>query len=694
MARPDPSPQPRRDPEWIRRATRWTQLTFVENDPLHFDQEFWVDVMRRSRSNALCLSAGGYIAYYPTKIDFHHRSVHLGDTDPFGDLVEQARRLGMQVMARVDPHAIHEDAARAHPEWLARRPDGSPIEHWAFPGIWLTDPFSSYHREFITEVAREIVTDYDVDAVFANRWEGYGGVSYAEDTARRFRDDTGHELPRQDRREDPAWEAYGRWRSRQLSELVVRWDDAVRAVRPHARFIPNRGSMLTRDLVRELVDDRYPMFVIDKQGRSRTEPIWTPGRAAKRSRGMFPERPVNVLTSVGPEYGEHRWKDSVDSPAELQVWIADAFIHGGQPWFTKFNATVSDDRWVRPIVDSFRTHERLEPYLTELPVRHQVAILDNVRLDPADLGAAHGTATPDEDGFYQALLETRIGFDYLADDELGPERLADYRVLVLPDARALSDDHVEQLRKYVADGGSIVAAHGSAQALADLLGVSDVAEPRRPVKNNYIAIDHDHRLTAGFDGAQRIIGGTSLVGVAAAEGDGVTVPFRFFPDFPDLPMEEVYPRAAPDAPAVVCREHPGGGRTCCLAFNVGEIFWEALQADHGQLIGNAVRWALGEEPAVSITGNGLIDFAVRSDPSRTTIAVVNLTNPMTMRGQFREVIPLSEQEVSVAVPDGTGGVRARAVVSDTELDIQIVDGRARFRLPKIDVVELVELVWS
>ncbi|MET0694089.1 MAG: hypothetical protein ABWY56_09160, partial [Propionibacteriaceae bacterium] len=118
-----------RSPEWYRTATRWTQLTFVEDDPLHFDTDLWLQIMRESKSNALCLSAGGYIAFYPTQIPFHYRSKFLGDSDIFGDLVEGARSLGMSIMARVDPHAIHADAAAAHPEWLARDEQGEPLEH-------------------------------------------------------------------------------------------------------------------------------------------------------------------------------------------------------------------------------------------------------------------------------------------------------------------------------------------------------------------------------------------------------------------------------------------------------------------------------------------------------------------------------------------------------------------------------------
>jgi hypothetical protein len=692
-----------RSDDWYRTASRWTQLTFVEDDPLHFDRDFWLKVMRDSRSKALCLSAGGYMAFYPTQIPFHYRSRFLGDTDPFGELVEGARELDMHLMARVDPHAIHDDAAQAHPEWVARDVAGNPLPHWSFPGVWLTDPFSPYHREFITEVAREIVRDYDVDAIFANRWEGHGGISYADGTARMFFDDTGFQLPVVENRSDPAWPAYSAWRSRKLSELVVLWDDAVNAVRPHARFIPNRGSMLTRDLVRDLVDDHYPMFFIDKQGRSGVEALWSPGRIGKRSRGMFPERPVSLITSVGPEHHEYRWKDSVANPHEVRTWIVDGFVHGAWPWFTKFNANSFDNRWVQPVIDSFLLHEQVEPLFESMTITSEVALLDNLRLDPSNPWGAYHTPTPDEDGFYQALVEARIPFDYIADQELSLERLASFKVLVLPNSSALSEAHAQTIREFVAGGGSVVAAYQSSLldenvqqrpdfALGDVLGINLTAAPRGPLKNNYIAITGDHPLSDGYTGASRIVGGTYVVGVQ--EAPGTVVPFRFVPDYADLPMEEVYPREAARDAAVVTRETASGGRTVYIGFNLGEIFWNALQSDHGQLIANAVSWALNGEPRVRVEGQGLVDVAVRTNDQGLAVALVNLNNPQAMRGQNRDTIALPPQEVSVALPEGTDSAEAHLLLADERPVVRVVNGRATLVVPEVDVLEVVHFTWS
>ncbi|MCF6469211.1 hypothetical protein FAF44_12520 [Nonomuraea sp. MG754425] len=689
-----------RTSDWPRTATRWTQLTLAEDDPAHLDVDFWTSVMRESRSNAVCISAGGYIAYYPTRVPHHHRSVHLGDTDPFGALVEAARGLGMHVMARVDPHAVHDDAARAHPEWLARDAQGAPIPHWSYPGIWLTCAFTDYHREFITEVAREIVREYDVDAIFANRWEGHYGISYSEAARRSFHDDTGYELPaRENDESDPAWPAYVAWRRRRLGELVAVWDAAVKDLRPHARFIPNLGAFAARDLDPELVRRVYPMFVVDKQGRSGIEAPWAAGRVAKRSRGLFPDRPIGLITSVGPEHHQHRWKDSVAPPEETRTWIVDGFAQGAFPWFTKFNATVSDPRWVPAVVEAFRLHARLEPVLSPMPVTAEVALLDPSRAGQVRSGAAH--TFPDEDGFYQALVEARIPFEFVADQALSAERLGAYKVLVLANAEQLGDAQCQAIREFVAAGGGLVAAHQSSLydehgapranfGLADVFGADLVRPLRGPVKNNYIALTGEHPVNAGFGGANRLIGGTRLLGVRDREG--TRVPFRFVPDFPDLPMEELYAREAPDAPAVVTRESPG--RVVYFPFDIGAIFWEALQADHGRLIANAVRWALGGEPEATVRGPGLADLAVRRDDDGVAVTVVNLTNPMAMRGAIRETLPLPPQTVSVALPPHARGATARLLVADAEAATTVRDGRVEVELSGVGLIEVVRLLWE
>lgn len=694
-----------RSATWYKSATRWTQLTFVEDDPNRADPEFWIDVMKRSHSNAVCISAGGYMAFYPTQIPFHYTSRFLGDSDLFGELVTGARKLGMHVMARVDPHAIHADAAAAHPEWLARDVDGDAVPHWAFPDTWVTCPFGTYNTEFITDVVRELVGSYDIDAVFMNRWQGEG-VSYTAAVRERFRADMGIDLPMpgQDPKSNAA-AAWKTWRKQRLSELVALWDTAAKDVRPHTSVIPNLGSLSIHELDRDLIGKHYPLFFIDRQGRDGVEPLWSPGRNAKRTRGVFPDRPVGLITSVGPENHQHRWKDSVNSPAETAMWIVAGFAQGAFPWFTKFNGKVADDRWIAPVSEAFSLHARLQPALENKAIHAQVAVIDPGHPFGAQFPGEHAERHHD-DGFYHALVEARIPFELVAQQELSMDRITGFDVVVLPNVVGLRPEQQDMLEAYVAGGGALVGAFESgipqetdsgASDLGPLFGVSQARVRPGLVKNNYIELQRDDRtgsldLTTGFEGAERIIGGTQIVDAQVRAG--ADTPFKFIPDFPDLPMEEVYRRENADSPAVVTTQNAAGGRTVYFSFNVGAIFWEALQPDHGRLVENAILWALDGPPDVTGSGPGFVELAAYRGEDELSVCVVNLTNPMAMKGPLREIIPLSGQSLSIAIPSGRTAAAVRSEVSGRQLDFDIDSGRVHVDLPSIEMLEVVSVTWE
>jgi hypothetical protein len=47
-----------------------------------------------------------------------------------------------------------------------------------------------------------------------------------------------------------------------------------------------------------------------------------------------------------------------------------------------------------------------------------------------------------------------------------------------------------------------------------------------------------------------------------------------------------------------------------------------------------------------------------------TVHLVNLTNPMMMKGPFRELIPVGEQQVHVRLPEGTRARRVRLLAAN------------------------------
>jgi hypothetical protein len=123
-------------------------------------------------------------------------------------------------------------------------------------------------------------------------------------------------------------------------------------------------------------------------------------------------------------------------------------------------------------------------------------------------------------------------------------------------------------------------------------------------------------------------------------------------------MEKVYPRVdKTDTAQVFLREFTGAdektpGRVVYFPWDIDRTFWEILAVDHFKLLRNAIEWATNEEPTVTVTGPGVLDVTVWQQKSSLTVHLVNLTNPMFMKGPVRELIPAGEQKVRIRLPAG------------------------------------------
>jgi len=340
---------------WFDRPMRWAQLVLVENDPGSFDPDFWLDYFKRIHADAACLSAGGAVAYYPTKIPMHHRSAWLGDSDPFGYLLRGCRKMGMAVIARTDPHATWDNVYQAHPDWIAVDSKGQKRHHWSNPELWVTCALGPYNFEFMTQVHREIVTLYQLDGIFSNRWAGHG-ICYCEHCIRNFKSFSGMNLPRKADRNDPAYRKYSEWRIERLRELWFLWDRTIREAKSTSRYIPNG---FPDNVVTGALSD---IFFTDHQARRGVIPPWSNGKRAKELRATMGMKPLGGIFSIGLEE-RYRWKDSVQSEPEIRIWVAEGTANNMRPWFVKFSGTIYDRRWLKVVEKIYQWHYRAEPYL-------------------------------------------------------------------------------------------------------------------------------------------------------------------------------------------------------------------------------------------------------------------------------------------------------------------------------------------
>ena len=680
---------------WAAKPMRWMQLTLVEDDPAHYDPNFWLDYFKRTRSDAVCLSAGGCVAYYPTEVPFHHRSKWLNGKDVVGELIEGCRKLDMTVVVRTDPHATYDDVKAAHPDWIAVDAEGKPRRHWSSPEMWVTCALGPYNFEFMTEVHKEIMTRYRVGGIFLNRWDGSGDC-YCVHCQENFKTATGFDLPRTASMQDPARRAYFLWRQKRLMSLIDHWNAAIRPIYPESSMIPNNGSGALNSIDDLEASRRTPMLGADRQARSGLAEPWFIGKTAKEYRATMGDKPVIGIFGIGLEEA-YRWKDSVTSSAEIRIWVLDAIANGMRPWCSKFSGTLHDERWLKGVEELYVWAAENERYLRDRKPMARIGVVYSQQTawyygDQQARAKVENYAL----GWCQALFEARVPFEMVHDRLLDAEHLAGFKTLILPNIAALSDAQCEQLRAFVKRGGNLIATYETSLydeqgkrrtnfGLSDLFGVDWTGKSEGPMMNSYIRLEHEalpkSPLFAGLEDAPRIINGVLRVEVTPRERFAET-PFTLIPSYPDLPMEKVYPRVPrTDISCLYLREP--AGRVAYFPFDIDRTFWEVLSDDHLKMMKNTLRWANNEEPVVEVEGPGLLDVTAWRNSGSITVHMVNLTNPMTMKGPFREFFEVGAQTVRLRLPNGVQAKAARLLAAGKTVELEHSGSTVTLTVPSI-----------
>ena len=361
-----------------------------------------------------------------------------------------------------------------------------------------------------------------------------------------------------------------------------------------------------------------------------------------------------------------------------------------------------------PIVERiYGWHYAHERYLRNESPLARVALLYSEQTAAEHPGVAQGDR--DEDhvlGMYHALVESRIPFEMVHEALLTPERLDRFKLLILADAAALSDAQCRAIRDYSARGGSVLATFASSLydetgkrrddfGLADLFGVSFGGRVDGPMQNSYLSLDADpatgtrHPVLAGLEDTPRIINGVFRLDVRPTID--FPSPLTLIPTYPDLPMEDVYPRVGHTSTRELYLRDLGRSRVVYIPWDIDRTFWDVMCVDHLRLLRNAIEWAANESAPAIVEGPGVLDVTVWRQRDSMTVHLVNLTNPMMMKGPLREVIPVGPQRARIRLPDGMRPRKVHLLTAGTTLTPRVADGVCTITVPAVDVHEVIAI---
>ena len=428
---------------WYSAVHRCGAVQFNERDPLQMDINWWIDYWTSLKVDALRLNAGGIMAFYPTKVPYQHRSRFLGDRDLFGEFTKAAKAKGIRVMARLDPNSVYEDAAQAHPEWIARNKNGDPLK--PANGLYTTCIYSTYFTGQMPAIISEINAMYDVDGFFTNGFPGAGRPKICHCEACDSRSP-----------EDPnSPEAYERHMAR-VVEIWRLWDQTAKQKKQDSLYVGNVGSGIGAVANLYAMAAAAPWVSNDHQGRAGDTPIWDCAQQGRVSRSFMKGRTTTMVCGAYST-GRPLWRHTSKAPLELKMWMGQTTASGMAPLLHWLGGNPKDLRWMEDGRNFYQWIDKNQEHFVNETTVANLAIVWSQSSNAFYKGPGPGEITDYTQGMYQALIEGRFFFDFVHEDDLTPETLSRYKGLILANCATLSDKQCRQLRGYVSRGGSILA---------------------------------------------------------------------------------------------------------------------------------------------------------------------------------------------------------------------------------------------
>lgn len=734
---------------WYNKVKRWAQINMTADDAAAFDLSFWRDYWKVTRSQGVMLSAGGQLAFYPTKLADQPRASGLGDRDLFGDLAKAARDDGLVVLARL--------SLRGSPELVRKYPDWANVDA---SGKKLATPCMNggYYWTYGADIVREIAHRYRPSGFTLSGWGPNYSLCYCGTCSSLFLKDTGQSLPREKKWEDPLYRRWVEWNN---DRVVALWDHSNQVAReaggPDCLWVGQLvGSMLTRNL--KQLSDRTPLMMIDHQSAENESGPVDNSVFGKTLNGLRDwQRPATVATAL--------YAPRLNSPTreEITMWMAEGIAGGARPWWNIIGGYTEDKRRFAILPELMQWHERNERYLVDRRPAANVGLVwsdtNNLWFGREDL--VQQVRLPWQ-GMVNALTRARIPFTVVHADDIDRDA-AGLAGLVLPNLGAMTDKQIEAIRRFAAGGGGVLAtgetslydSYGSPRpdyGLADLFGTSlagtrpfppekglteeqllrgqlgqiqgagayiptELAASSRSLQsflrltpelrhNAYGPKRADepspavgaarHPALRGFDATDLIYFGGRLHPLRVAP-DAQTL-LTFVPEIKDTqPENAVFTDRYTDLPGLVVRENPHGGRAAFLPADLDRRYAQRNLPDHAELMANLTRWITHDSIPLRVEASGLFDFNLYRQPGRLILHIANLNNSATWRKPIDEFVPSGIVDLQVRLPtDMKLAASAKLLVADRSLPVSFENGWAALRVPSVlshEVVVIDQTEW-
>ncbi len=661
---------------WYEKQLRMQQTVLREPDIVDYDADDVVKYLADVDANCLIVNAGGIIDFFRHDLPTANPNPFMTDQDIIADLVDKCHAKDIKVLVRVDFRGVDRRIYDLHPDWFQSDEHGEPVraEYLGQPlpeTLYVPCYLSYYRNEHAFQFASVLMERYDIDGIWENS-PSQNGVCYCQRCRTQYRADTGEDLPRGGDFDSAKYDAYRVWKGQNLlrhlkafrAKLKDYGEDKAFCAEIFGLFYENYRRTST-DLyqVKEAMDFMVtPLFIANH------EPLHAPSTLIKFLRALDPDKvPVMLYGHLGTN---NQLRYVSNAPSEAKIWTWQAVSAGGSLWDCTFNGQHPG-----------RTFDRRNAYLaaeTNAFMKKHEALLSRQRplasvkiLYSKRTSEKFGNGDRQKDhyissfiGLEQTLLDRHIQYDFILDLHLTSEALAGTKVLIVPNAAILTDREIDVIRRFVADGGQLLATHHTSLydeagnrrddfALGDVFGCTFTGVSKDMSLWGYQRVAADHPLTRGLDKTELLANWGDQLLVRQREGATAVAPLTYLPRiFPQPPERSWLRSMETDYPTVVVNDY-GKGQCVYFASDIDRNVWAHGHRDFAAVLGNAVDYLVGDDGHLTSDAPVSVQIALNEvvgSPGHYLLHLINLTS--APRRPVESVLPVFDFGVRLVLPGG------------------------------------------
>ena len=451
---------------WYQKQLRMLQTVLRETDIVNYDAKAVVEYMKKSFSNVIIVNAGGIV-------DFFHNETELPHWNPFmkegqeilADICTECHKNGFHVITRIDFRGAQKYRYDAHPDWFAAHPDGSPKINPQ--GLYSPCYLSEYANGHAVRFVKNLMTKFPIDGIWENSVAFGNGPCYCRVCRESYKADTGKEIPVGAEYTSPAFDEYRAWKTKKADEHIIRIRDTVKLFGDDKAYSAEVFGMY-HSSIQSGIDTfatRHFDYIVGVgflTGSASGKPYDDLSYAASTVRflkAMDPRKTTVLLTGNNGT----RWRLVKDPSQETRIWMWEAVSVGANFWNCHFNGqypAATDDRrnaYIETDVYNYLcNNEDLiqgQTPVTDVGIYFSKASGDKAHLEGDE---SYGAAIK---GIEAVLVDNHIPYGFITDADLTNEKLSAYGVICLPNLMCLSDAQIAIIKKYVENGGSLLASY-------------------------------------------------------------------------------------------------------------------------------------------------------------------------------------------------------------------------------------------